>query len=254
MIDDQVRVIKELTDRVTGWLTPREGEFLYRTARQCSGSGVIVEIGSWKGKSTIWIAAGSKMGSKAKVYAIDPHTGSSDCGKAHSGKSHTFEEFEKNIRSAGVDDIVVPIVKTSEEASKGWSKPVEFLFIDGAHEYEFVAKDFLLWFPQLIEGGTIALDDTTACLRGRLGGFAGPKMVVDRFIFRSRELKDVGLVDTPTYPLKCASNQLKDRMRTRYVRFLKLFSDFEGILLRRLPSRIKAAGRRIITGTSASGT
>jgi predicted O-methyltransferase YrrM len=109
---------------------------------------VIVEIGSWKGKSTIWIAGGSKNGNKVKVYAIDPFV------------DFYEEEFKKNIRDAKLDDIVIPLTKTSEEAAKNFDEPVEFIFIDGNHEYEFVKLDFDLWFPKVVDGGIMAFHDT----------------------------------------------------------------------------------------------
>jgi len=70
--------IKKFVEKVDGWLLDIEGELLYDLAKNCKGNGVIVEIGSWTGKSTIWLGKGSKAGNKVKVYAIDPHTGSSE--------------------------------------------------------------------------------------------------------------------------------------------------------------------------------
>ncbi len=130
-----------ISDEENVSVTEREGKFLYTLAKKCKGSGVIVEIGSWKGRSTIYLAKGSKAGNSVRVYAIDPHTGSSE-HKEKFGEVWTFDEFVKNIKSAGVDDIVTPIVKTSEEAAKEFDRPVELIFIDGAHEYEFVKKRF----------------------------------------------------------------------------------------------------------------
>ena len=145
--------------RVDGWLLKKEGELLYDLAKKCSGRGAIVEVGSWKGKSTIWLAFGSKDGAKARVYAIDPHTGSQEHRDLY-GKLDTFGEFSKNISCAGVSEIVKPLVKTSEEAARSFSEPVELVFIDGAHEYDMVEKDFQLWFPRLVEGGVMAFHDT----------------------------------------------------------------------------------------------
>jgi len=152
--------IKEISKNIPGWLSDAQGEFLYNTAKKCIGKGVIVEIGSWEGKSTVWLAKGSKAGSNAKIYAVDPHTGSSEHKKRY-GVVWTFEEFKKNIKRANVEDIVVPIVKTSEDAARDWDeKPIELLWIDGSHEYEMVKLDFDLWFPYLIEEGIIAVHDT----------------------------------------------------------------------------------------------
>jgi len=156
----EIEHVKEATDKVEGWLTDAQGEFLYNAAKNCQGRGVIVEIGSWKGKSTIWLAKGSKAGSNVKIYAIDPHTGSSGHKKKR-GEVWTFEEFKQNIKRANVEDIVVPVVKTSEDAERDWDgKPIELLWIDGEHEYEMVKLDFDLWSPYLVEGGTIAFHDT----------------------------------------------------------------------------------------------
>ena len=81
MIDE----IKSLTAGIEGWLTDDEGELLFKLARACAGRGGIVEIGSWKGKSTIWLGRGSMAGNRAKVWAIDPHTGSDEHHQAFGG-------------------------------------------------------------------------------------------------------------------------------------------------------------------------
>ncbi len=66
--------VQKLAAPIKGWLKDKEGQLLYDLAKNCTGKGVIVEIGSWKGKSTTWLAHGSKEGNKVRVYAIDPHT------------------------------------------------------------------------------------------------------------------------------------------------------------------------------------
>ena len=153
-----------LIEKMDGWLSTVEMGLLYDLAKNCKGNGVIVEIGSWKGKSTICLSKGSKRGNQVKIYAIDPHTGDSK-QRERLGKVWTFEEFERNIKSVEDDDVVIPIVKTSEEAAENFKEPVELIFIDGAHEYELIKLDFNLWFPKVIEGGIMAFHDTT----GRFG-------------------------------------------------------------------------------------
>lgn len=184
--------IKKLADEIGGWLTDREGELLYNLAKNCIGKGVIVEIGSWKGKSTICLAKGSKAGNKVKIYAIDPHTGSSEHKKRYS-RVWTLEEFKKNIKNAKVHDIITSIVKTSEEAAKNFVKPVELIFIDGAHEYELVKLDFELWFPKLINGGIMAFHDT---------GWPGPKKVVEEFVYQSKFFRNIKCIDSITFAEK----------------------------------------------------
>src|ERR1041385_9078450 len=98
---------KAQVDTVEGWLNEAEGRLLYRLARACSGKGVIVEIGSWKGKSTIQLANGSHDGRRIKIHAVDPHTGSPEHQSGTPGV-WTFDEFQRNIKAAGVRDVVVP--------------------------------------------------------------------------------------------------------------------------------------------------
>ncbi len=193
--------IKRSAGGIGGWLTDDEGKFLYYAARNCTGKGVIVEIGSWKGKSTVFIGKGSESGGKIKVYAIDPHI------------EGTYDEFKRNIKNTELNDIVIPVVETSEEAAKDLTEPVEFIFIDGDHEYESVKKDFELWFPKLIDKGIIAFHDTVA--------WPGPRKVVKKYIYTSRYFKNVGFVDSITFAQKTRKNSLKDRLRNRSLFFLK---------------------------------
>lgn len=205
---NELQAVQEMVHNVDGWLTTEEGKFLYRTAKNCH-KGVIVEIGSFQGKSTIWLAKGSKAGNQVKIYAIDPHTGSSE-HKERYGKVWTFEEFKRNIKNAKVEDIVFPIIKTSEEAEKAWNgKPIEFLWIDGAHEYEMVKLDLDKWLPHLIDGGVIAFHDTTTWL--------GPSRVVEENIYKSKIFKDIGRINSITFARKTGRTTLKDSLRNRWL-------------------------------------
>ena len=189
--------LRQVSGGIPGWLADEEGELLHRLARECK-DGEIVEIGSWKGKSTVWLAEGSKAGRGLKIYAIDPH-------KGYDGKS-TLEEFRNNIAKTGAGSMIIPIVKTSEESAKEFSKPVGLIFIDGSHEYDDVKKDFELWFPKLIDGGVMAFHDTL--------GYDGPRKVVNELIYKSRHFRKVRLVNNITYAVK-AENTLPDMLRNR---------------------------------------
>ncbi|MEM4318734.1 MAG: class I SAM-dependent methyltransferase [Candidatus Pacearchaeota archaeon] len=230
----EIEKVKRLTKKVEGWLSDNEGELLYNLAKNCKGKGVIVEIGSWKGKSTIWLAKGSQAGPKVPVYAIDPHTGSSEHKKAFR-KVWTFEEFKRNIRRVKVDDIVVPIVKTSKEAAKDFDKPIELIFIDGAHEYEFVKKDFELWFPKVVDGGVMAFHDTIA--------WPGPRAVVDKFVYKSRYFKSVKFIDSITFAQK-GKNSLSDRIKNRQILLFKKIYELSSKLP--LPKSIKKFGKAVL--------
>ncbi|MBI2985722.1 MAG: class I SAM-dependent methyltransferase [Deltaproteobacteria bacterium] len=180
-----MKVLKKIPE-VPGMLTRHEGEYLYRLAQLDPGKGVIVEIGSWKGKSTIWLALGSTSVGGEEVYAVDPHKPLADEGYMED----TEAEFRKNINAAAVDSRVVPMVMTSEEAAKGWSKPIRLLWIDGDHRYEQVKRDFLLWEPHVVEGGIIAMHDT---IRKK-----GPKRVLWESVFCSNRFRGISIVDNIT--------------------------------------------------------
>jgi len=182
--------------KVPGMLTQNEGEYLYRLAQFNPAKGAIVEIGSWKGKSTLCLALGSMSVGGEKVYAVDPHKPLAEEGYLED----TEAELHKNIKMAGVESHVVPMVMTSEEAEKGWAQPVRLLWIDGDHRYEHVKQDFLLWESHVIEGGVIAMHDT---IRKK-----GPKRVLWENIFFSDRFQEISIVDNITAVRKAGNISL----------------------------------------------
>ena len=186
--------------KVPGMLTQNEVEYLYRLGQLNPGKGVIVEIGSWKGKSTICLARGSMAVGGEKVYAIDPHRPLAEEGYVED----TEAEFLTNITQAGVETHVVPMVLTSKEAVTGWNQPVRLLWIDGDHRYEYVKQDFLLWEPHVIEGGIIAMHDT---IRKQ-----GPKRVLWEIVFHSNRFQQISIVDNLTAVRKVRRISLRGRL------------------------------------------
>ncbi|MDO8582524.1 MAG: class I SAM-dependent methyltransferase [bacterium] len=199
--------VKKITETVHGWLTEKEGEFLYNCAKKCTGEGVIVEIGSWQGKSTIFLGAGSQAGNKVPVYAIDPHN-----GLPEEGGFKTSALFKDNIERAGLSSIVRPLVMTSETAAKTFNLPIELLFIDGDHALEMVTRDFELWAPKLVRGGMIALHDT--CSSPEILAWPGPVALVKKSVYRSRFFKSIRIIDTITAALKTDTVHFFDRCRS----------------------------------------
>jgi len=225
-----------LTAGVEGWLTVEEGELLYRMARACTGRGAIVEIGSFKGKSTIWLAKGSLAGAGAKVVAIDPHTGSAEHRQGDQ-PVWTYNEFLANLRRAGVEQAVMPIGATSAEAAARFDQLVELLFIDGDHRYEMVRQDFDLWFPKLLEGGYLLMHDTIR--------WEGPRRVARESIYRSWSFRNVGFVHSITFGQKVAQNTAADRRRNRYLLLLHIVYDHLSTV--RVPPALKRVAKAIFT-------
>lgn len=191
MNDIPVEIIKVVND-VAGFLAIDEGVFLYKAAKKCEGKGVAVEIGSWQGKSTICFALGIQKASGIKFYAIDPHTGSPEHQIA--GKPvWTFDKFVQNLKAYNVYDLVTPLCMTSQAAAGAFKEEIEFLFIDGAHEYESVSSDFNLWAPYLMNGGVISFHDS-AC--------EGVRRLIREKIYRSTNFTDIGLAGSILYARK----------------------------------------------------
>jgi MMP 1-O-methyltransferase len=222
--------VKELIKDVPGWLSDEEGEALYELARACTGRGVIVEIGSWKGKSTICLGLGSRAGKSVRIFAVDPHA------------DYRHGEFKENIDRAGIADLVTPVKGFSQDVVDGFDEPIELLFVDGSHEEDDVREDFEKWVPKVVEGGIVAFHDTT--------WHPGVRKVVAEKIYRSRQFKDVRFViGSTTVARKVAQNTARDRLHARRVQATKaIFGAVTRLLKKRrswLPSPLERAGRRV---------
>ena len=219
-------------------LSSKEGELLYTLAKNCTGKGCIVEIGSYKGKSTAYLGMGSKEGKKIKVYAIDPHD-----ARTIPKQEDTFSAFQRNIKKAGVANLIVPLVMTSKEAVEKIKEPIELIFIDGDHSYEGVKLDFDLYFPKVIDGGIIAFHDTN-------NGHLGVQKLVEKLMLKSHNLKNFGVVGSIAYATKVQNNTLRDRYRNRCVLVHKLILEFIILLCGKLPECIKKTLKAIIYETN----
>jgi predicted O-methyltransferase YrrM len=146
--------------QVDGYLFPHEAVFLYWLARVGAGDGAIVEIGSYRGRSTLCLAAGVKGHRATRIAAVDPHV------------YGTEGDLRENLSHFGMSTIVQPIVATSVKAAGTWSGAVRVLFVDGHHEQASVEADIDAWLPFLEPGGFIVLHDSTD-----LSSFPGPAMV-----------------------------------------------------------------------------
>jgi MMP 1-O-methyltransferase len=224
--DELARLHGALAD-VEGWLTDEEAEVLFELAKRCTGRGVITEIGSWKGRSTIALALGSQAGRGVPVYAVDRPRGA------------IFETFQRNVEKAGVGNVVRPINSSSEEAVHEIDEPIEVLFIDASHKYPEVKRDFDLWVPKVLDGGVVAMHDTT--------WFAGPKKVAEDEIYRSRHFRKVRFIfSSTTIGEKVAANTAKDRVRSRYALAAKRLFEAAATVKERIPKPLERLGRKAL--------
>jgi predicted O-methyltransferase YrrM len=170
-----------------GWLYATEGKWLFETARSLPGHSNLVEIGSFKGRSTCCLAFGCR-GSNKRIFAIDSFDGGADLPKGDS-----FADFSRNVSRLGLSEYVEPVVGLSAEVAKTWGKPIHFLFIDGSHFYEDVLLDFTGFFPHVVPGGMVAFHDVIV-------GFPGVLRAWNE-IFK-HELSEVGHCESIAYGRK----------------------------------------------------
>ena len=154
---------------VKGFLDHNEGICLYNHALSSSKKGPILEIGSYCGKSTIYLATAAKE-YNCTVYSVDHHTGSEEnqvgweyhdieLFDEETGKINSFPEFMRNLRKANLLDTVIPIVSDSSLVSRDWKIPLSMIFIDGGHTMEAAFNDFNNWKDKIIKGGILAIHD-----------------------------------------------------------------------------------------------
>jgi hypothetical protein len=177
---------------IEGWLSPHEALGLLYLARRLPPNATVVEIGSWKGKSTYCIARGLRSGT---IHAIDPFDAS---GEAESkaiyskkrGAQPLVEQFRENLRSRGVLDKVAVHPGYSQEFA-GRFPAIDLLFIDGDHSREGCAFDFDTFSPALKPGGYLAFHDFDP-VRDDLG----PTWVVKNRVATNAGFKFFGMFDS----------------------------------------------------------
>lgn len=133
---------------------------LYSLAKAASPDGVIVEVGSYRGASTIALAQGSLDGPQIPVFAIDPHDFVSMTGYQYA--MHDSAAFMQHMLIAGVAHLVRPVTLFSYEVYDGWRRPISLLWLDGDHTYEGVKQDFERFSPHLLPQAPIAFHDAKA--------------------------------------------------------------------------------------------
>jgi predicted O-methyltransferase YrrM len=154
---------------VKGFLDEAEARRLYMIALEASKFAPCLEIGSYCGKSAIFLGTACKE-NNAVLFSIDHHTGSeeqqpgqeyfdSDLLDKETGKIDTLRLFRKTIDDFDLGNTVVPVVGRSEVIGRAWNTQLSLIFIDGSHAYESVLNDYQIWAKHVLPGGYLVFHD-----------------------------------------------------------------------------------------------
>lgn len=153
------KLLKEI-EPVEGYLAPNEIRFLALMAACPTADGEILEIGSFKGKSTIILAkAAALTNGDGKVHAVDPMIAPSETDPDLRGEKSSFPDFQKNIAAHDVADRIEFHQNFSFELAENWDKPIRLLWIDGDHTYKGTKMDFDGFAAHLSDGAIVAIHD-----------------------------------------------------------------------------------------------
>ena len=188
--------LKGKLEHVGGWLYLEEAWQLLDCVRARCGRPkppLVVEIGSYKGRSTIALAMGVKLCGNGIVYAIDPHISDQPAHVQQYGTGDTYQEFVDNVKRAGVADVVQPLRMTSLAAKSTFQpRTIDVLFVDGSHEYEDVIADIDAYSPLLADCASVAFNDPSnpgvyRALKDRVllpnAGYHAPRLVQNTLFF-----------------------------------------------------------------------
>ena len=154
--------------KIKGFMPNHEGMALLKWAKEFSNLGHVLEIGTYCGKSSIYLSFGAKKNNKY-VYTIDHHKGSeehqlneeyfdNEIYDKVNKRVNTFPLLIENINKFKIKNIV-PIIGSSIEISSNWQSKISMLFIDGGHSFESANNDFKYWESKIVNGGCLVIHD-----------------------------------------------------------------------------------------------
>ena len=142
---------------VEGWTPDDELRFLFLAAARPTARGEVLEIGSYKGRSTVALARGALWAGQRTVVACDPFTIRSPTDPEH--RVSTYEDFLATLQQHALSDNVEVHRERSEHLAARWDRPIRFLWVDGNHDYEAVRADIEGFRAHLAPGALLALHD-----------------------------------------------------------------------------------------------
>jgi MMP 1-O-methyltransferase len=161
--------LRRAAEAARGFMPPDEGLALFETAAAYARVGPIAEIGTYCGKSTIYLAAAASQAGQV-VVTVDHHHGSEENQPGWeyhdpelvdpaTGRLDTLPHFRSTLGATGLEEHVIAVVGHSAAVSRLWRTPLGMLFIDGGHTDAAAVTDYQGWAPWVAPGGALAIHD-----------------------------------------------------------------------------------------------
>jgi predicted O-methyltransferase YrrM len=152
-----------------GFMPEDEGLALYAAGRAAAGQGPMLEIGTYCGKSAIYLGAAARDGASV-VFTVDHHRGSEEnqAGWEHhderlvdprTGRLDTLPWFRRTIEDAALEDVVIAVIGSSPTVAAHWATPLGLVFVDGGHAFDVARRDYEGWARHVVPGGLLAFHD-----------------------------------------------------------------------------------------------
>lgn len=159
-------------DSVKGFLHPDEGARLYQLGEEAARLAPCLEVGSYCGKSTVYLGSGVRAGG-GQLFALDHHRGSEEhqLGEGYHdpdlydpeiARMDSLPAFRRTLHRAELEAHVIPIVATSAQLGAVWRIPLGLVFIDGGHSFAAAETDLQAWMGHVLPGGYLAIHDIFA--------------------------------------------------------------------------------------------
>ncbi len=156
-------------EAAAGFLPAAEGLALFDAAARYAPRGPVLEIGSYCGKSTIYLAAAARAGGQLAV-TVDHHRGSEEHQPGWeyhdprlldpaTGRLDTLPSLRATLAAAGLEENVVVVVGRSADVARLWGTPLGLVFIAGGHTEAAAVTDYESWAPGVAPGGALAIHD-----------------------------------------------------------------------------------------------
>jgi len=161
--------LRKAAEAATGFMPAPEGLALFAAAARYTAKGPVLEVGTYCGKSTIYLAAAAREKGQP-VITVDHHHGSEENQPGweyhdttlvdpRTGRLDTLPHVRATLAAAGVEEDVIVIVGRSANVARLWRTPLGMLFIDGGHTDVAATTDYESWAPWIAPGGLLAIHD-----------------------------------------------------------------------------------------------